>query len=131
MFTLDCDFRMHFICSVPVEGNVIDFIILQNQGTILYSMDTVHRPFSTTAVTSERDQQTRPSVGTISFSSIHGSHEDTRRFAKLISSMENRAKDQPFVSQEAPGKGRSLREMLYGLESLRKRGEEGNDDRDD
>lgn len=129
---MDFDDTMGFIGTVPLEGNVIDFAILQEQGTVVYSMDTIHEPFSTTAVASDLKQQTRPSIGATSSGSMFAPPEkNVGSHGKLIASMEQCVKDQPFVMQEAPGKGRSMRELLYGLESLRKRGGEDNNGGDD
>ena len=129
---MDFDATMGFIGTVPLEGNVVDFTILHEKGTVVYSMDTIHEPFSTTAVASDLEQQTRPSIGATSFGSMFSPPEkNVRPHGKLIASMEQRVKDQSFVMQETPGKGSSMRELLYGLEGLRKRGGDDNNGRDD
>lgn len=111
--------------SYAVEANVIDLAILPDRGSIVFSMDMIHCSFSTTVTVSEVDQYTRAAVGAIKVSADGlWFEEDLEMYAKLAPAMAHCASSHPSVEQKGVAKGKSLRELLYGLESLRKRGGE-------
>lgn len=107
-----------------VEGNVIDVAIMtmNDKGAVLYSMDTIHKPFSTSMM-EDGEAGLRPSVGAFSFVPSSGSWQQASDLADtLLQNMEDCARSRPFFGQANAAKGKSLRELLYGLENLRKRG---------
>ncbi|KAL2041451.1 hypothetical protein N7G274_005833 [Stereocaulon virgatum] len=127
IFSLHSNAEVLFMGTIPLSGNIIDFVFLDNQGSILYSLDPIHEPFSTTKVVEEREQQMRPLVGEVLVEWRADPPEMIEgRYGMLVGSMDRCVRRQAFVEVEAKGKGRSMRELLYGLEGLRKRvGEEG------
>ena len=106
-----------------VAGNVLDFVLIQDQ--IVYSMDIIHEPFSTTMTASDEVQKERPSVGVLKIATCQSLCEDSGgQDLPLIAAMEQRLQVQPDFYQTSATKGKSLRDLLYGLESLRKHGGE-------
>ena len=115
-----------------VEGNVIDLAVILDSLSILCSMDALHEPFSTTAVGTNRSQSYRPFVVAKRLMLESPSlHKDVELHKQLVPAMEACVKAQPFVEQKNAAKGKSLKELLYGLESLRKRGSDDVDDTND
>ena len=107
------------------EGNIIDVAILPDQKVVFYSTDCIHNPFSTTDPAADADQDIRPCVGAIDYSAQGSGLITTSILYKdLVLTMDTCAKSQTLVEQRNAAKGKSLKEMLYGLESLRKRGGE-------
>lgn len=93
---------------------------------LIYSLDNYHKPFSTTAATSASEQLSRPMIGYLSVDEL-GDWKDVCDVEDAMECMERSAKaEQPAVD---PGseKDRPLGELLYGIENLRKRGQEEQD----
>ena len=117
----------------PLEGNVIDVVVIQDQGAVVYSMDTVHKAFSTTTVASDQAQKERLTVGVMKITQnvMPEMFMQQRQDPQLVTAMEQCIQRQSFVHENLAAKGKSMRDLLYGLESLRKRGGEEQNDRDD
>jgi hypothetical protein len=120
---------MTFEGSISLEGNVLDVVFLKERHSIIYSMDTIHKPMSTTVVACDQDQTVRPVIGVLRFNSDISSYEKILKpTGSFVAAMYDVINDQTSGSQEAKVEGKSIRDLLYGLESLRKRGtEEYND----
>ena len=121
MFFFNSKDELEFREAYPTEGNVLDLTILHDRGSIIYSMDNIHKPFSTTEEEYE-GADPRPLVSAIHF--LRGSQrweEDINLPDELLETMERCAKRRPLVPQKNVAKGKSLKELLYGLEGLRKR----------
>ena len=113
------------------DGNVLDLAALPESDTLIFSMDTVHIPFSTSIMRND-GQPLRPSVQSLHFSPEMDSWEaEEGKMAKLWTTMEECAYSRPFIARANAAKGKSLRELLYGLESLRKRSRGAEIDLDD
>ena len=99
---------------------------LRNKSIIIYSLDNYHIPFSTTIIESSEEQLSRPMIGCLSF-------EDTGRWEEVdfmqdsIACMQRIAESQESVGCSGLEKGKSLRDLLYGIENLRKRVNEEQD----
>ena len=119
VFSLESDTTMHFKKSISLEGNVLDMIFVNNQKNMLYSMDAVHPPFSTGNIAVSEARETRPSVGLLASTKL-GWMQATTGQLKIIENMEDSLKRRPFVPESGLAKRRSMRELLYNLESLRK-----------
>ena len=117
-------------------GNIIDAAVLPDTATVLYSMDTIHSPFSTTMApgnteageqgrsrSHNNNENLRPSISALHYDSKSASWREYSESlpALLLQNVESCARSRPFVTQTTTAKGKSLRELLYGLESLRKR----------
>lgn len=123
---------MTFEGSISLEGNVLDVVFLKEQHSIIYSMDTIHRPMSTTVVACDQDQTVRPVMGVLRFNSDISSYEKVvKPTGSFVAAIQDIINNHTSGSQEAKVEGRSTRDLLYGLESLRKRGTEGYNDIDE
>ena len=111
-------------CHVP--GNVVDATTLNETSTIIYSLDNRHTAFSTIVLASEADQLSRPLLGYLSFNPS-GDWEGIGDLEKPIICIDQSAKAQEPFTNLGPGDESSFRELLYGIENLRKRGQEGSE----
>ena len=117
----------------PLEGNVIDVAVIQDQRAVVYSVDTVHEPFSTTMVTNDQAQKERSTIGLMKITQNANVEMcmQQHQHPQLITAMEQCIQRQSFIYENSMAKGKSMRDLLYGLESLRKRGGEEQNVRDD
>ena len=125
IFRLDPDATLTFENVVPLDGNVLDVIFIRKASLIIYSMDILYKPFSTTVMANDDDLVVRPAIGVLQYRFDKASYE--RLFmpgADLCSTMQRAIKNRPFVQEKSNAKGRSIGDLLYGLESLRKRASE-------
>lgn len=120
MFLVDSDAKISFKASVPLESNVIDVVFIPQSESVLYSMDAVHQPFSTTAMASAEEQESRPSVGAVQATKL-GWERKSEGTMGLVAVLERQLKNQANYMQNGKMKGGSVRELLYNLENLRKR----------
>ncbi|KAG8527047.1 uncharacterized protein KY384_008476 [Bacidia gigantensis] len=105
------------------EGNVISTVALPNSEGLLFSIDSLHIPFSTTIVSDRSDQNLQAYTGIV-WSSLSSSppQKALNTAQKLRLSLDACASEHDLVEQKNVAKGKSLQELLYGLEGLRKRG---------
>ena len=118
----------------PLEGNVINVAVIQDQGAVVYSMDTVHEAFSTTTtVATDQVQHERFPIGVMKITENARSEMcmQQHQHPQLVTAMEQCIQRQSFIHENLTAKGKSMRDLLYGLESLRKRGGEEQNVRDD
>lgn len=121
LFTFDESDQIVFREAYSTDRNVLDVVVLQDQKSIVYSMDNIHPPFSTTD--DKRDATSTCLVKAIHF--LQGPQrweDDLALGVDLLPALEMYAKSRPMVPQKNVAKGKSLKELLYGLETLRKRG---------
>ncbi|MCJ1270810.1 tRNA (guanine-N(7)-)-methyltransferase non-catalytic subunit trm82 [Lobaria immixta] len=126
IFGLDIEAKIQYRGCCPVPGNVVDVTTLNETSTIIYSLDNCHVAFSTTVLASEAEQFSRPMLGYLSFDAS-GDWEGIGNLEHPITCMEQSAKAQELVMNPGSENERSLRELLYGIENLRKRGQEDNE----
>ena len=124
MFLMNSNAELTFQASISLEYNVIDMVFVPQIDSVVYSMDTVHQPFSTTVGSSNDEQGLRRSVGALQATDV-GWEINTGTTKFLVESMKNAVTSQPTSSEETTVERRSLKELLYNLENLRKRGSEG------
>ena len=120
---------MQFNASIPTESNVIDLTVLHSQSSIVYSMDTSHQAFSKDALGDSEKSNSRSLVGSLRYctdSKIWKANEALQ--GNLAAAMRERADSILHAPKAGAAKGKSLTELLYGLESLRKRGSENETD---
>ena len=117
----------------PFKGNVIDVIAIQDQEAVVYSMDTVHEAFSTITVANDQAQRERSSIGVmkITQNAMSDMCLQQSQHPQLVTAMEQCIERQSFIHENSTAKGKSMRDLLYGLESLRKRGGEEQNGRED
>ena len=120
---------MQFHTSIRTESNVIDFALLPNQHSVVYSMDPSHQPFSTGVTTDTGKESSRSLVGSLNYcmkSKTWNENEDLQ--ANLVKATRECACSHVNGSQTGADEGKPLTELVYGLESLRKRTSENETD---
>ena len=123
-YSLDSHGSLTLRQCFSVAGNVLDVEVLENRSTILYSIDNIHEKWSTKIVDKG---PLRPSVGAVTFSGSAQSWSKEATFDGIITVMNKEAMAQDGALQQGRGKDAALSELLYSIESLRKRGQ-GQDD---
>lgn len=123
VYSLGINATVKYERSIPVEGNVNSVVFIENRKIFLYSMDVNHMPSSTTDVQNSPGHRKRPTMGLLNLTSL-GWDKDDECNKNLIKSMEGCLNSQRDPRQHGIGHEGSVRELLYSLESLRKRGSE-------
>lgn len=125
IFTLGVNVQMKFNASIHTQGNVIALTVLRNQSSVVYSMDTLHQSFSTDASADTGEQRSRSLVGSLTYRMDTETWEENQTLqANLVAATRECADSHASIPQAGTAKGKPLTELLYGLESLRKRGSE-------
>ena len=116
---------MQFNTSIHTKSNIIDVTVLRNQSSVVYSMDTSHQAFSTDALADTETQSSRSLMGSLSYDTDSKAWRENQTLqANLVAAMKECADSQLHIPQPGAAREKSLTELLYGLESLRKRGSE-------
>ena len=127
-FTLGEKGELQFHASIHTESNVLDLTLLGNQSSVVYSMDTSHQAFSTATLVDTDNLDSRSLVGTLSYCSDSKTWKVNGSLQKnLVEAMRGCAQSNLPALQTRAAKEKSLTELLYGLESLRKRGSDNNE----
>lgn len=125
MFTLGGSAHIEANTTIHTESNVIGLTVLRHLSSVVYSMDTYHLAFSTDAPADTGKQISRSLVGSLSYCTDSQTWKENRALqAKLVAATRDWADSHLHVPQAVATKGKLLTELLYGLESLRKRGSE-------
>ncbi len=120
---------MQYHASMHTESNVIDLTVLPDQISIVYSMDNSHQAFSTSAAVDSVKSNIRSLVGSVSYYIDSGTWKANEPLqTNLAIAMRECADSNRHGPQARVAQGKSLTELLYGLESLRKRGSENEAD---
>ena len=130
IFQLTDDQRLEYVRTHETSSNVIHMIPMPSFGSIIYCMDPLHAPFSTTHMNNDAELATRSCVSTLLVYPDEEQYQVDSRLLQETTSSAN-AVVRKYPSQEAAAdvsKGKTLEELLYGLESLRKRENEANED---
>ena len=118
---------MQFDATIQTPSNVIDLALLRNQSSVVYSMDTFHQAVSTDA--SADIGKLNPPVGSLSYVTESKTWKVNEALqANLVAGMRECAERNLHPPGIGTANGKSLTELLYGLESLRKRGSENETD---
>lgn len=119
LFALDAHDRIRFRDTYSTEGNVIDLVVVSDRNSVLCSLDNIHDCFSTS--TNNCKATSRSLVDAVHFSkSAQQWEKDFLLYEKLSPALEKSAKNWPMMPQNDAAKGKSLKELIYGWESLRK-----------
>ncbi|KAL9129401.1 MAG: hypothetical protein Q9217_002132 [Psora testacea] len=122
IFTFTPEAGIKHLETQTVEGNVIDTVVLPQYSSIICSLDTVHEPFSTTVIVNDTDPSHCPCVVAKHFTlESQWLQKDVNLHKQLVPTMEACIRKQPMVEHKNAAKGKSLKDLLYSLESLRKR----------
>ena len=116
---------MQFSTSIHTESNVIDVTVLRDQSSVVYSMDTSHQAFSIDVLANPETQSSRSLMGSLSYDMDSKAWRQNQTLqANLVAATKECADSQLHLPQPGAAREKSLTELLYGLESLRKRGSE-------
>lgn len=131
IFSLSSDAIITPQSSITLEGNVLDLVCLKEQDFVFYSVDTTHQPLSSNIDVNDQDEIVPRAIGVLRYNSETTSYEKiVTPSPDLALAMESAIRNQSSVSEVPKAKGQSTRDFFYGLESLRKRGSEEQNDID-
>ncbi len=123
MFHLGSDLKLIFRERITLPGNVLDVAVVNHGCMIIYALDNMHIPFSTTVMAGMDDKKSIPLIGSLILdSSGHWKKHDILQDA--VAGIESEAGSKAFCMKQKDDGGRSLRSLFYGIENLRKRGQE-------
>lgn len=119
MFHLGSDLNLVFREYITFLGNILDVAVVENKRMIIYSLDNFHVPFSTAVIADKDQQTTMATIGSLTLdrSGRWRQRDIMRNIVARIGS--DATKDAGYMKQ-----GQSLSSLLYGVENLRKRGQE-------
>lgn len=108
---------MQHDATIPTGGNVIALTVSTSRGRIAYALDTVHLCFSQSQLSDKNSRSSTPKIGMLNFSTAataweHSSDGVSRSIHSAIRELRSDT-DQARESEN----------LLYGLENLRKRGQ--------
>lgn len=107
--------------TLRTEGNVADVSILCGHQAILYSMDNLHAPNSTTVVESKGQ---RPMLGSYSYSNSLDKWGRESDMEIIAASINNWAAEQESFSSNLNSQSALVSDLLYSIDKLRKRGQD-------
>ena len=128
IFTLEGKGEMQSHTNISTESNVIDLTILHNQNSVVYSMDTSHQASSTDLSAGSGISSSQCLMGSLSYCTDSKNWKVNESLqANLERAIRECADANLNVSQTREAKEKPITELLYGLESLRKRGPDNNE----
>ncbi len=108
----------------PFPGNILDVVVLEHRASIIVSIDNVHKAGSKEDVRSDEAPEAVPRLQSLSFGGTSEVSLDVQD-ADLASVTNIISKDwslgQHQVKEDLTGLSKTLSELLYGVEHLRKR----------
>lgn len=122
MFHLGSDVKLVFREYITLLGNVLDVAVVDNGCMIIYSIDNFHIPFTTTVMAGMDDQTAKPLIGSLTLDSS-GCWKKRDILQDVVAGIESKARKSAVCMKQGNGGG-SLSSLLYGIETLRKRGQE-------
>ena len=128
IFTLGEKGEVQFHTNISTECNVIDLTLLRNQNSVVYTMDTSHQASPTGVPADSGTSSSQRLMGSLSYCNNSKKWKVNESLqANLERAMKECAYANPNVSQTEGPKEKPITELLYGLESLRKRGSDNNE----
>lgn len=123
MFHLGSDLKLVFREYVVLHGNVLDVAIESDQRMIIYSLDNFHVRFSTRLIAGIDGNAAKPSIGCLKVDSLgHWKQYDILQDAVTV--IESKARSKKLSSEQGSCREDSLSSLFYGIENLRKRGQD-------
>lgn len=122
MFHLGSDLKLIFREYITLVGNVLDVAVMDDRCTIIYSLDTFHVPFSTTKIACIDDQTAKSAIGCLTLDSS-GIWKQRGIMQNVMASIESEARKNEGCMKQG-NDGGSLSSLFYGIENLRKRGQD-------
>lgn len=123
MFHLGSDLKLVFRQYISLLGNVLDVTTVNKGCMIIYSLDNIHIPLSTTVMAGVDDKISKPLLGSLTLdTSGHWKQCDILQDAVL--GIEPQASSRAVCKKKAIDGVESLSSLFYGIENLRKRGHE-------
>ncbi|KAL9014147.1 MAG: hypothetical protein Q9173_001203 [Seirophora scorigena] len=128
LFSIADNGAMRQEAAIATEGNVIGITVSKNRDHIAYAIDTEHKQFSQFQLVEVDRPTPSATIGILSYSAMtgHWQHNvDLQQAIRLAT--RNLSSRASHVDQALGGKmrNRDSASLLYGLENLRKRGQDG------
>ncbi|KAL8963350.1 MAG: hypothetical protein Q9193_000372 [Seirophora villosa] len=127
LFSIADNGAMQQEAAIATEGNLISMTVSKSRDHIAYAIDTEHKQFSQSQLVDMDRPRPSASIGILSYSAMtgHWEHNVDLQQAILLASR-NLSSRASHVDQAFGGKMRSRdsASLLYGLENLRKRGQD-------
>lgn len=113
---------MKFLEFISLPGNVIDAAVQQDKSRIIFSVDNYYSPSSTTTIACSEVRASRPMLGCMSFDEP-GDYIRIRSEKNVVERVDKCAKAQEPAEDvySVIERAITLRTLLYGVETLRKR----------
>ncbi|KZF25937.1 hypothetical protein L228DRAFT_257451 [Xylona heveae TC161] len=100
-----------------VEGNILDVAVLPNDSSIFITIDSSHKASSLTEL---REDETVPGLKAFGWSAQNNAWTKTSKFNNILETINGSNGPGTEVSPNP----KKIRELIYGIENLRKRGYE-------
>lgn len=110
--------------AISTEGNVIGITVSRNQHNIAYAIDTEHKQFSQSQLVDMDRRMPNASIGIVSYSPMTGNWEHNVDLQQAIHLATRDLPSHVYQTMGAKLKGHDSAGLLYGLENLRKRGQD-------
>ena len=123
MFHLGSDLKLGFREYVTLLGNVLDVAIWNDPCMIIYSLDNFHLPFSTTVPTVTDDHPSRHPIGSLTLDNF-GHWKQRPILQDALAATESEMRSTAGLLEQGTSGGVSLGSLFYGIENLRKRGQD-------
>ncbi|KAI4117813.1 MAG: hypothetical protein LQ345_002035 [Seirophora villosa] len=127
LFSIADNGAMQQEAAIATEGNVISITVSKNRDHIAYAIDTEHKQFSQSQLVDMDRPTPSASIGILSYSAMTGHWEHNVDLEQAIRlATPNLSSRASHVDQAFGGKmsSRDSASLLYGLENLRKRGQD-------
>ncbi|KAI4091099.1 MAG: hypothetical protein LQ344_004327 [Seirophora lacunosa] len=127
LFSIADNGAMQQEAAIATEGNVISITVSKNRDHIAYAIDTEHKQFSQSQLVDMDRPTLSASIGILSYAAMTGHWGHNVELQQAIRlATRNLSSRASHVDQAFGGKMRSRdsASLLYGLENLRKRGQD-------
>ncbi|KAL8651293.1 MAG: hypothetical protein Q9210_003338 [Variospora velana] len=124
LFNIADNGAMQQEAAISTEGNVIGITVSRNQDHIAYAIDTEHKQFSQSQLVDMDRRMPNTSIGIMSYSAMTGNWEHNLDLQQAIHLATRDLSSHVYQTTGAKLKGRDSAGLMYGLENLRKRGQD-------
>ncbi|KAI4287691.1 MAG: hypothetical protein L6R35_003053 [Caloplaca aegaea] len=124
LFNIADNGAMQQEAAISTEGNVIGITVSKNQDDIAYAIDTEHKQFSQSQLVDMDRRMPNASIGIMSYSAMTGNWEHNVDLQQAIHLATRDLSSHVHHNMGSKLKGHDSAGLLYGLENLRKRGQD-------
>lgn len=118
VFRLTSDDLLTLHAVLAVEGNILDVVAIEENSSLIYTMDSLHQPLTADVVEASAG---RPFLGSYIYSTNSGTWEQTEESERISITINKWAEQQESHMLTQDEKESKLSQLFYGLEDLRKR----------